>query len=337
MLAALLRCVLISGVSVAVIAVLSACGRVDKDPVAARVGEATITRSAVAHWISAVANHATDDPATQRYQRLKRQVLGLLISLDWLIGEANERGLHVSRQAVDKRLGEVSKSALSAKDGFGGSLSGAGETRPNARFEIEGELAAAGLRRWLVLGHRYNPTKDEVVAFYKQQRQRFVTSERRDFDLANFTSAASAVKAMREIRSGKQRPNMVMLLHESLERPSGSYRGEKAAIERAIFTALPYAIGGPVPLSHSYSLFRVTRIVPATHRSIAQVASAIKKELAAVQRAQLLAEFTREASTKWIARTDCQQGFVVQQCKQYRGQDRSESSFERALAKSTGS
>lgn len=50
-----------------------------------------------------------------------------------------------------------------------------------------------------------------------------------------------------------------------------------------------------------------------------QQAVAAQKGLTAAQQQQALAKFTSEFTKKWSARTSCQPGYVVQECRQYNG------------------
>jgi hypothetical protein len=76
-------------------------------------------------------------------------------------------------------------------------------------------------------------------------------------------------------------------------------------------------IEGPVRVGRNYFVFELKEVRPLIQSPLAQVASSIRQELEAEARQRALAAFIASWRRKWIARTDCQPGFVVQKCRQY--------------------
>jgi diaminopimelate epimerase len=93
-------------------------------------------------------------------------------------------------------------------------------------------------------------------------------------------------------------------------------RGEDA-LERAIFSATPNILVGPVTAGTNHFVFEVKQIKPAHQRTLVEVRGEIEATLVAEQRQRTLAAFVKTWEVKWIARTNCAPGLVVSQCRQY--------------------
>jgi hypothetical protein len=63
----------------------------------------------------------------------------------------------------------------------------------------------------------------------------------------------------------------------------------------------------------------VTRVVPPKRKSLAHVEHSIRQQLEREQQRRSLTRFIGAWRAKWIARTDCARGYVVELCRQYSG------------------
>jgi hypothetical protein len=309
-----------SGAALIAVVGLAACGGGTSGSVVVRVGQTAITKTTVDHWMATMAGGRTvRDPSRKEDQPLRQQALSSLISSQWLIDEAAGQGLRVSDQEVEQRFKEKNNTSFPGGEAeFQEFLKATGRKVSDFMFEVKAELAASKIRQ-LVAGREPKITQAQIARYYSQNKQRFAFPERRYFDIDNLLYEAAARQVIREVeRGGKNFAEMA--IHESLERPSGAHVGSgKEAIERAVFSAKPNVLGGPVRLYGDYSLFEVRRIVAATQQTLAQVQSSIEKRLAAKQRRQTLAELVRALRKRWISRTDCRPGYVVPNCRQYTG------------------
>jgi hypothetical protein len=254
----------------------------------------------------------------REYRMLKQHALDFLISSDWLIGEAAERGSAISEQEIDRRLEEKKRSFVNGEVDFTESLTAIGHTVADSELEIERELATSKLSRMLADSER-RITEAQVAGYYRRNIRRFLVPERRYFSIVeNLRSKAIARRLVREVALGKSLASKG--LEESLPRPNfAEVTGLKRIIYEAIFKAKPNDVAEPVKLRNVYLVFEVTRIVPGTLRPLARVRRAIVRKLSRERQRQTLAGFIRAWRTKWIARTDCDPGYVVQNCRRYSG------------------
>jgi parvulin-like peptidyl-prolyl isomerase len=286
--------------------------------VVATVGPVPITRTALDQRIAAA---APGSPA-KHAQASQRHVLSSLISVQWLLGEAAELGLSVNDKEVQQRF-ETDKreSAPNGEREFREFLEQSGETPSQLRLRIRTELATTKIRR-LVAGREREIVATQVADFYRANEQRFVIPEERTIDIAEVKHEAEAIRDKREVESGRSLASEEPL-HESFRRPSHvallAGEGRWRTIMQTIFAAAPGALTGPMELSAGWSVFVVRHVEPPVQRTLSQVAASIRQTLAAEQHRRAIAGYVAAWTKEWTARTDCRPGYVVAQCRQYRG------------------
>jgi hypothetical protein len=321
------------------------CASAESTHTIARVGGVAITTATLAHRMAIVApEHVVPDPprytaciarlrsitphgltaglareCRDEYAALKREALDHLISSQWLIGEASGEGLGVSDQAVAHRLQQKKASFANGSAEDQESLTVTARTPADLEFETRTELAKERIRQALAQ-HEPKVTRAQTVAYYRRNISRYRTWEQRRFYIVeNLESAASARRLTSEFACGEKHI-AAMSLRESLDRRNlAGYTGEKRRIADAIFAAKPHVVAEPVELNHYYFLFEVTRVTPAYVKPLAQVRAAIARQLADEAQKRRLVRFVTAWRTRWIAKTDCSPGYVIQKCAQYNG------------------
>lgn len=308
-----------TGVVAALLVVgLAACGADTQGPVVVRVGVAAIGKTTVDHWTRVIQRGGTFEELRGEQHGMPRQrALALLISSDWLMGEAERQGLRASDHAVEQALVE-------RRDANGGSefeegLRATGQSVADVKREIGAELAAKAISRGLAR-RAAEITQPEIVDFYRRNRHLFLVPEERDAELIeNLPSPSAATALVNRIGTGPRFSKMA--LHEALQRNAGgaSSTPDIEGVTGAIFTAPRGVVSRPMRLNHAWTVFVVRKIVPATLKPLAKVRSEVVQRLTARRRRQLAAEFNKQYKARWTARTSCRLGYVVQKCAQYAG------------------
>lgn len=283
---------------------LQGCAGTPAGQVLVRVGATPIGKPSLTHWMQVLASeHET--PAGE----LRERALEFLISAAWLTGEGAR--LHLlsagaAEQGLKARLASYPGGAKEA-------LELTGRTIADLELEVEADLASRRIRQMLA-EREPGIAPEEVVVYYHGHPSNFRTPEERYFDIDSLPSDARARQIKREVESGRSFASV------ALEEKRSDPPGAKDALERAIFSARPNVLSGPILLKgHYHSIFELKRIVPNVQRSLAQTRNTIVQRLAAAQRRRMLARFTVTWRARWRAMTDCEQGFVVWGCAQYRG------------------
>jgi len=188
---------------------LQACGSGDaREAVVVRVADTPMASTALARWMTILApQHIVPDSphyaaciarrrvlapqastteltheCSQQYEALRQRVLRFLISSRWLIGEATEEGMPVSREEVRLRLGERERSFTHGKREFEEALTAIAHTTEDVELEIESEVAAEKIRSKLMSTERAI-TEAEIAAYYRANIGRFYVVDARRAEL----------------------------------------------------------------------------------------------------------------------------------------------------------
>jgi hypothetical protein len=255
------------------------------------------------------------------YDALETTALDSLILDDWLIGGAAEEGVSVSGQQVHQHLRSLGGDPAVLER----NLAMQGRTMADYVFEARVQMLAEGIRR-VIARKADHVSRAQLVSYYSQHKQAFGVPERRDFHIVGAVSEAQAERAKREIAAGRSFAAVVKELPPDAQPiyskeglvvgyQSGAYH--QVPLNRAIFTANPRVLTGPVGVSGGFYVFEVTRVHPAQQKSLAQSEAEIKKTLPSERFNAALAEFIRSRRSRWVSRTECERGYVVADCREY--------------------
>jgi hypothetical protein len=298
------------------------CGSGSGGSVAVRVGKSVITSRTVARRTAAITGGRAASNGSKR-QKQREQALSLLISSQWLLGEAARDGIRLSATEVSSQLARRTRSSFP-----GGTselreyLKATGQSMEDVLTEARAELAAIRIRK--MLEQREPPiTRRQIVGYYSRHREQFVIPEQVEADLIALDSRTEAEALRRRVVLGKQRLSSVAE-RQSFELPALAYsptRGKDAILAKAIHSARPHVLTGPVRFrGYDYYLFEILKVKSARQQTLAQVEGRIKHRLAVDQQERTLAGFIAAWRDRWMARTSCSPGYVVQKCRQYAGQ-----------------
>lgn len=328
-LAALTRLLL----AIALASTAAGCGEARSTGVVT-VGDQVITRQDLQGWMKVIApEHFVSDPphfsaclaskpagsrealtslskreCAQRYLSLKERALSFLVHCEWLLAESARLGLTVPSQLVRSRI-----------ESERGGLKASGATAKSIQLKVEAEVATATLRQWL---HQppSRATRTDALSYYRRHRQSFERPERRTFEIAEGLSHDEASKLLEKARRGEKVTAAPGFGPEEFPRSSiATAEGDYKILREAIFAATPHVLSGPAILNGMYTVFEVTRVTPAKLRPFAAVVSSIEKLLTVAQRRSLPTQFLAALRSRWVPKTDCHPGYVVQQCRQYSG------------------
>jgi hypothetical protein len=333
-----LRPVFLSVAAVALVAGLGGCagGGGTPERVAARVGGTPIAPATVTHWMSVMAiEHLVPDPPSfsgciaheeqlalqsskealkeeclHEYDELRQRALALLISAQWLIGEAAEEGLSSTGREVARRQREGAVPPV---------LRNGGATAADARLAAQAELASTKIRQRLTSGEP-RVSRAQIANYYRRHIALYEHPELRDiYIVEHIPSAAQASRLRGEVAAGRRQLANVSLHEGVREQHPGETVPGRRALARAIFAARPHVLSSVLLFDRLPAFFEVTHITPAHVQPLAQVQHSIETLLAGEQQRATLARFVAAWRARWTSRTDCSPGYVVQKCRQYKG------------------
>jgi foldase protein PrsA len=299
--------------------ILAACGGGGSDGVVARVGDAEITNATLDHWTTVLlGGHAAPASAIARRQALRWRALAFLISAEWLVAEAAARRALPSELAVHRLVDErEQRSFPGGKGELREFLHVSGQTVADMELEARVGLISSRLRQ---LATAKSPTVTPVLVadYYNSHPHTFVIPEAREARISNRKSAAAADEMIRRVRAGAS--FYALSVTETSERPNGvTAASSPEPLIRAIYSARPHVLTGPIKEGPDYNVIEVERVRPATRETLRQASGAIAQQLREASLRRALVAAVGAWRTRWRAKTSCRPGYVVQKCRQYSG------------------
>jgi foldase protein PrsA len=260
----------------------------------------------------------------EQYKSLQQEVLGFLISSEWVIGEASALGVKASDKEVKARFEQIKTQQFPSAPQFQKFLSSTGQTTSDLLLRVKLNLLSSKIQQKIIKS-KTTVTQAQIAKYYKENPQRFGTPEKRNLDIILTKTEAAAKKAKQEVASGKSFASVAkrVSIDPTSKANGGVLAGvvkgqEEKTLDTAVFSAKPNVLSGPVKTVFGYYVFKVTGTTAGSQQTLAQAQSSIKQQLTATQQQAALSKFVKDFKKKWTAKTDCRAGYVIPDCKQYK-------------------
>lgn len=260
----------------------------------------------------------------QQYKSLQQEVLGFLISSQWVIGEASSLGVKVSDAEVKKRFEQIKSQQFPKAAEFEKFLASSGQTVSDLLLRVKLNLLSSKIQQKIVKSQSH-VTQAQVTKYYNEHQSRFGVPETRSVRIILVKNEAAAKKAKQEIESGKSFATVAKSVSiDPLTKANGGLlpevrKGqEEKGLDTAIFSASKNVLLGPVKTPFGYYIFEVKSVTPGSQQTLAQAQASVKAQLIATQQQAALAKFVKEFKKKWTSKTECRSGYVVMDCTGYK-------------------
>ena len=110
---------------------------------------------------------------------LKQEVLGFLISSEWVIGEAGKLGVKVSDAGVKKEFEKIKNEQFPKAAEFEKFLATSGQTVSDLLLRVKLNMLSSKIQQKIAKG-KGAPSKAEIEKYYKENESRFGTPEKRN-------------------------------------------------------------------------------------------------------------------------------------------------------------
>jgi parvulin-like peptidyl-prolyl isomerase len=310
----------------ALAAVSAGCGGLPGNAVAEVDGQ-SIERDAFQHWMQIAAksggqpNARVPRPDTEEYDRLRDQVLQLLVSHAWVRGEAEEMGIEVSDSEVRERFDQQKRQNFPNDEDFRRFMRDSGQTEQDLLLQVRLDLLSTKITEKVVEG-KDRVSDAQVEAFYEENRERFAQPERRDLRIVLTRNRARAEQARAALQGGDSWRSVAreFSTDEASKAQGGKLPAQaegtlEPALDRAVFRARRGRVSGPVKTQFGHYVFEVEKVEAAAQQTLEQARQTIRQTLQSQNQQQAIDDFSREFQRKWRERTECREGFVTPSCK----------------------
>src|SRR5919112_5622461 len=257
----------------------------------------------------------------QEYEQLRDQVLQLLISFQWLEGEAKEQGIKISDAEVKKSFDPQRKQSFPKDADYQKFLKDSGQSEKDIMLQVEADLLASKIRDKVVKG-KDKVTDAQIEDFYNKNKARFAQPERRDLLVVLTKGKAKADAAKKALKGGQSWKAVAKKF--SIDEASKAQGGKLPAqakgtlekqLDEAVFKAKKGQLSGPVKTQFGFYLFEVTKVQKASQQTLEQAKETIRQTLQSQNQQKALDKFVEDFRKKWKERTECREGYVTPDCK----------------------
>jgi foldase protein PrsA len=257
----------------------------------------------------------------QQYDQLRNQVLGLLISFEWIEREAEEQGVKVTDAEVNKSFEEQKKQSFPKDADYQKFLKDSGQTNEDVLMRVRLDALSNKIRDKVTKG-KDKVTDQQIKEYYDKNKQQFAQPERRDLSIVLTKTEGKADEAKAALKDGQSFKQVAK--QYSIDDASKSQGGklpavakgqQEKAFDTAIFGADKGKIVGPVKTQFGYYVFKVDKVNAASQQTLEQAKATIKQVLASQNQQKALDTFVKDFRKKWKQETDCREGYVTQDCK----------------------
>jgi foldase protein PrsA len=261
--------------------------------------------------------------ATQ-YKSLQSEVLGFLISSQWVIGEASSLGVKLSDAEVKKEFTKIKTTQFPKPAEFEKFLASSGQTVSDLLLRVKLNLLSQKIQKQVVK-EKSTVTAAQVAKYYNENKSKYGTPEKRNVRVILTKTEAAAKSAKKEVESGKSFASVAKAV--SIDPTSKADGGllkevvkgeEEQALSTAIFSAAKNTLGGPIKTPFGYYVYEVVSSTPGTQQPLSQVKTTIKEQLVATGQQTALSKFVKNFKKKWSEKTECRSGYSVADCKGYK-------------------
>jgi foldase protein PrsA len=261
----------------------------------------------------------------QQYTALKQQVLAYLISANWVIKEAEERGIKVSDAEVKKQFNQIKAQQFPKEADFQKFLASTGYTVSDLLLRVKLNTLSSKIQQKVSKEAGKKPSQKEITAYYEQHKSQYGQPEKRNILIILTKTLAQSEKAKKEIESGKSFASVAKStsIDPVSKAAGGSLPGvvkgqEEKALDEAVFKAQLNVLGGPIKTPFGYYIYEVKKTIPGSQQALSKVQSTISQQIKAEKQQKSLSEFIKNFRKKWEGRTECRAEYSVKDCKGYK-------------------
>jgi foldase protein PrsA len=268
-----------------------------------------------------VTDSALKDQCKQEYQALRNQVVQLLVSYEWIQGEAEEMGIKVSDADVRKSFDEQKKQSFPKEKDYQKFLKDYGQTEEDILLRVRLDLLSNKIREQVIKG-KDKVSDAQIKDFYDKNKDRFAQPERRDLRIVLTKKKGQAEQAKAALERGDSWKSVAKKysIDEASKAQGGKLPAQaegtlESALDKAVFSAKKGEIGGPVKTQFGYYVFEVEKVSKASQQSLDDAKETIRQTLVSQNQQKALDKFTEDFRKKWKERTECRDEFKTAECK----------------------
>jgi parvulin-like peptidyl-prolyl isomerase len=264
---------------------------------------------------------------SKKAEELHKTAMGELLNGAWIFGEAEELGIKVTPKEVEKELAKIKKESFKTEKAFQEFMKESHFTEEDVTSKIELQILSSKIET-KIKGEVPPLSEEELKAYYdKEKATQFTKKPTRDVRVVvneNKKEVEAAQKAL-EADNSEASWKKVTKKYSPTTAAQGGLQKEIAEefltepLKKDIFKSATGELIGPVKQEKNYLLLEVVKLHPEKVQTFAEVKTTIEGTLKGEKEQTYFSEWVAGFQSKWIARSYCASGYVIEQCANYKG------------------
>ncbi len=261
-----------------------------------------------------------------QYQQQKDQVVSFLLRSQWLEAEAARQGITISDAELKTAFAKARTQAFPKTADYVKFLKSSGQTEADLMYRQRAQLLEQKITA-KVTKDAANVSQADITAYYnKNKAKQFTQPEVRSMHVVLAKDEATANKARAEIAAGT--PWATVAKKYSIDpaaKDNGGVLGNvvkgqgSPQFEKGAFGAQKGQLTKAFKTADGWYVVRVDSVKPAKVTPLsATTAASIKQILLQTKQQTVLTKFGKDYTDRWKAKTDCQKGYTVADCSNYK-------------------
>jgi len=266
---------------------------------------------------------------SKKFDEVKEATLTELIEGIWLRGQAEEMGITITDKQVEEELAQIKKSSFPTPGSYGKFLKESGLSQEDVNDRVELQVVINAIQE-KVNAEAPAPTSSEISDYYEAEKAtQFSEKESRDVRIIINKDKAKVEAAKKELEKDNSPASWKKVAPKYSSDPTSKSKGGlsegiteeflKGELKEAIFGSATGELKGPVKFETNWILTEVVKLNPAKSKSLAEVKAQIEETLKGEKQQEYLGEFATDFQTRWVSRTYCASGYVIEKCANFKG------------------
>lgn len=264
---------------------------------------------------------------SKKAEELRKSAVGELLNSAWIFGEAEELGIKVTPKEVETELAKIKKESFKTEKAFQEFMKESHFTKEDVNSKVELQIISSKIEEKI---KKETPplTEGELKAYYEAEKAtQFTKKPSRDVrvivneDKKEVEAAQKALEADNSEASWKK----VTKKYSPTTASQGGLQKEISEefltepLKKDIFKSATGELIGPVKQEKNYLLLEVVKLHPEKVQSFDEVKTTIEGTLKAQGEEKFFSAWVADFQSKWISRSHCASGFVMESCANYKG------------------
>jgi parvulin-like peptidyl-prolyl isomerase len=264
---------------------------------------------------------------SKKAEELHKSAVGELLNGAWIFGEGEELGIKVTQKEVETELAKIKKESFKTEKAFQEFMKESHFTEEDVTSKIELQILSTKIEE-KIKKEVPPPSESELEAYYEAEKAtQFTKKPTRDVRVIvneNKAEVEAAQKALEADNSEASWKKVTKKYSPTTAAQAGLQKeiAEEFLTEplkKDIFKSATGELIGPVKQEKNYLLLEVVKLHPEKVQSFEEVKTTIEGTQKAEKESKYFEEWVAGFQSKWITRSFCASGYVMESCANYKG------------------